>query len=153
MIHLYKLKQDWPNYILQCFLAILSIAIIVFVLGVERVVIISSLAATAFICFMMPKSHSAQTLRVIGGYIIALICGAGFQFLDFPPIAEFPAAIGIVMLLMAILDFEHPPAAGVVIAVAINNEVNLPAAAAIMLSVIVITQLRYYLRHWLKDLV
>ncbi len=152
MIHLYKLKQDWPNYTLQCSLAVLAIAIIVFVLGVEKVVIISSLAATAFICFMTPKSHFAQTLRVLGGYIVALVCGAAFHLVDFPPIVEYPAVVGIVMFLMVILDFEHPPAAGAAIAVTIN-EVNFPAAAAIMLAVIVITQLRYHLRHWLKDLV
>ncbi|HEG42438.1 MAG TPA: HPP family protein [Phycisphaerales bacterium] len=152
MIHLYKLKQDWTHYTFQCFLAVLSIGIIVFVLGVEKVVIISSLAATAFICFMTPKSHFAQTLRVLGAYIVALICGAVFQFIHLPAIAEYPAVVGIVMFLMVVLDFEHPPAAGVAIAVTIN-EVDYVAVAAIMLSIIVITQLRYYLRHWLKDLV
>lgn len=152
MIHLYKLKQDWTHYTFQCFLAVLSIGIIVFVLGVEKVVIISSLAATAFICFMTPKSHFAQTRRLIGSYIVALICGAAFRLVPLPPSLGYPAVVGIVMFLMVILDFEHPPAAGVAIAVTIK-EVNLAAVAAIMLSVIVITQLRYYLRHWLKDLI
>ena len=152
MLHLYKLKEDWPNYILQCSLAVLAIGIIVFVLGTEKVVIISSLAATTFICFMMPKSHSAQTSRVLGSYIVALICGAAFHCVHLPPIAEYPAVVGIVMFLMVILDFEHPPAAGATIAVTIN-EVNLAAAAAIIIAAIIITQLRYYLRHWLKDLV
>ena len=152
MIHLYKLKQDWTHYIFQCFLAVLSIGIIVFVIGNEKVVIISSLAATAFICFMMPKTHSAQTRRVIGGYIVALICGAAFRLIALPPVIGYPAVVGIVMFLMVILDFEHPPAAGVAISVTIN-EVNLAAVAAIMISIIVISQLRYYLRHWIKDLI
>ncbi len=152
MIHLYKLKQDWTHYTFQCFLAVLAIGIIVLVLGVEKVVIISSLAATAFICFIIPKTHSAQSRCVIGSYIVALICGAVFRMIALPPSIGYPAVVGIVMFLMVILDFGHPPAAGVAIAVTIN-EINIVAVAAIMLSVIVITQLRYYLRHWLKDLV
>lgn len=117
-----------------------------------KYVVIASMGATAFICFAMPKAVSAQTRQVIGGHLIGLFCGAMFTLVHLPGIAEIPLVAAVTIFLMVALDMEHPPAVGTALAVTIN-EVDWSVALAIMVGVIVITQVRYYLRHWLKDLV
>ena len=147
-----KFKRLWKHYIFQSLLAGLAMFIIVLVFGREKVVIIASIGATAFICFAMPSGVSAQTGHVIGGHLVGLVCGAIFAFTVLPYYVEFPLAVTLAIFLMVALDVEHPPAAGTALAVAIN-EVTLPDAGTIVISVIVLTQCRYYMRNILKDLV
>jgi CBS-domain-containing membrane protein len=147
-----KFKRLWKHYIFQSLLAGLAIFVIILTVGENKVVIIASMAATAFICFATPKSVSAQTRNVIGGHLVGLVCGALFTFTPLPYYAEFPLAVGLVIFLMVALDVEHPPAAGTALAVTVN-EVTLTAAAIIVISAIVLTQCRYYMRNLLKDLV
>ncbi len=146
-----KFKRLWKHYIFQSFLAGLAMFIIVLVFGREKVVIIASMGATAFICFTMPSGVSAQTGHVIGGHLVGLVCGAIFTFTVLPYYVEFPLAVTLAIFLMAALDVEHPPAAGTALAVTIN-EVTLAGAVAVVISVIVLTQCRYYMRNILKDL-
>jgi CBS-domain-containing membrane protein len=115
-------------------------------------VIISAMGATAFIVFAMPKAVSAQTKNVIGGHLVGLAAGTIFYYTALPYFFEYPLAVGIAVFIMVALDVEHPPAAGTALAVVIN-EVSLDAFVTIMISALVISQCRYYLRHYLKDLV
>jgi CBS-domain-containing membrane protein len=100
----------------------------------------------------MPKADSAQTRNVIGGHLVGLACGAIFYFTTLPYFIEYPLAVGLAVFIMVALDVEHPPAAGTALAVVIN-EVSLDAFATIMLSAIILSQCRYYLRNFLRDLV
>jgi CBS-domain-containing membrane protein len=147
-----KFKKLWKYYLFQSFLAGVAIFIVVLTLGRDRVVVIASMGATAFICFAMPKSVSARTRNAVGGHLVGLICGTIFTFTVLPYYVEFPLAVGLAIFLMVALDVEHPPAAGTALAVTIN-EVTLATAVAIVISVIVLTQCRYYMRNLLKDLV
>ena len=146
-----KFKKLWPYYIFQSLLAMVVIFIIVLVFQ-DSFVIISSMGATAFICFALPKNVSAQTRHVIGGHLVGLCCGAIFMLVEFPDCVEIPMAVGLAIFFMVALDVEHPPAAGTALAVAINHVVTLPSAVAIMLSALLITQCRYMMRKFLKDL-
>ena len=145
-----KFKKLWPYYIFQSLLASVVIFIIVLVFE-DSFVIISSMGATAFICFALPKNVSAQTRHVIGGHLVGLCCGAIFMLTGFPDCVEIPMAVGLAIFFMVALDVEHPPAAGTALAVAIS-QVTLPSAIAIMLSALLITQCRYVMRKFLKDL-
>jgi len=147
-----KFKRLWKYYLLQSLLAAFALFILVLVLGKERIVVISAMGATAFIVFAMPTSVSAQTRNVIGGHLVGLACGAVFYFTSLPYFLEYPLAVGIAIFLMVTLDVEHPPAAGTALAVVIN-EVSLNAFIVIMVSAVVLSQCRYYLRRYLKDLV
>ncbi|HIJ70952.1 MAG TPA: HPP family protein [Planctomycetes bacterium] len=147
-----KFKRLWKHYIFQSLLASLSILVLVLTVGENKVVIIASMAATAFICFAMPTSVSAQTKNVIGGHIAGLVCGALLTLTALPYYAEFPLAVGLTILLMVALDFEHAPAAGTALAVTIN-EVTLTVAVIVIISAILLTQCRYYARNILKDLI
>jgi len=147
-----KFKKLWKYYILQSLLATAVLFILVLVLGRYKLVTISAMGATAFIVFTMPKAVSAKTKNVIGGHLVGLASGAIFYFTTLPYFLEYPLAVGLAILLMVTLDVEHPPAAGTALAVVIN-EVSLDAFIIIMLSAVILSQCRYYLRGYLKDLV
>ncbi len=147
-----KFKRLWKNYIFQSFLAALAIFVFVLTIGEDKVVVTASMAATAFICFAMPSSVSAQTRNVIGGHLVGLVCGALFTFTLLPYYAEFALAVGLAIFLMVALDVEHAPAAGTALAVTIN-EVTLTTAAVVLIGAVVLTQCRYYMKHILKDLI
>jgi CBS-domain-containing membrane protein len=147
-----KFKKLWKYYILQSSLAALVLFILLLILDKEKVVVISSMGATSFIVFAMPKAVSAQTRHVIGGHLVGLACGTIFYYTPLPYLLEYPLAVGIAICVMVALDVEHPPAAGTALAVVIN-EVSPQVFVTIMVSALVLTQCRYYLRHYLKDLV
>lgn len=147
-----KFKKLWKYYVLQSLLAAAALAVLVLILGKEKMVIISAMGATSFIVFAMPKAASAQTRNVIGGHLVGLICGAIFYLTALPYFVEYPLAVAIAIFLMVALDVEHPPAAGTALAVVIN-EVSRDAFITIMVSTLVLSQCRYYLRNYLKDLV
>ena len=147
-----KFKKLWKYYILQSSLAACVLLILVLILGKDKMVVISAMGATSFIVFAMPKSVSAQTRHVIGGHLVGLACGTIFYFTPLPYLVEYPLAVGIAICIMVALDVEHPPAAGTALAVVIN-EVSPNVFVTIMVSALVLSQCRYYLRHYLKDLV
>lgn len=147
-----KLKKLWKYYLLQTLLATTVLFVLILILGRDRVVLISTMGATTFILFAMPTTISAKTKNVIGGHLVGLASGTIFYFTTLPCFFEYALAVGIAILLMVTLDVEHPPAAGTALAVVIN-EVSLDAFIAIMLSAVILSQCRYYLRHYLKDLV
>ena len=144
-------KKNWYHFVIQTIMAMIAIFLIAWLLGPDKVVIISSMGATAFICFAIPKAQTAQTLNVLGGHIVGLICGALLTMVHLHPPLKFSLAVGLAIFLMVILNVEHPPAAGTALAVTIH-EVDLNVAVAIMISALVITQLRYYMRKWLENL-
>ncbi len=149
-----KFKKLWPYYILQTLLATFALLVLVFVFGKDRIVLISSMGATAFIVFAMPTTISAQTKNVVGGHLTALIIGALFHMINMPYYVEFPLAVGITIFLMVSLDVEHPPAGGTVLAVVVNEVSPYPLIFAYTaISAILLTQCRYFLRNHLKDLI
>ena len=147
-----KFNNLWKYYILQSLLATVVLFILVLVLGRYKLVVISAMGATTFIVFAMPKTVSAKTKNIIGGHLVGLASGGIFYLTALPFFVEYPLAVGFAILLMVILGVEHPPAAGTALAVVIN-EVSLSAFITIMLSAVILSQCRYYLRDYLKNLV
>jgi CBS-domain-containing membrane protein len=147
-----KFKKLWKHYFLQSVLAVAVLSILVPILGREKMVLISSMGATTFIVFATPNTISAKTRNVVGGHLVGLASGAIFYFAPLSYFLEYPLAVGIAIFFMVALDVEHPPAAGTALAVVIN-EVSCNAFVTVMVSALVLSQCRYYLRHYLKDLV
>ena len=147
-----KFKKLWMYYIIQSLLAAATLFIIILILGRQRMVVASAIGATAFIVFAMPKSISAQTRHVIGGHMVGLAAGGVFLAIPLPFSIECALAVALAIFLMVALDVEHPPAAGTALGVVIN-EVSRDAFVAILASALILSQCRYYLRHYLKDLV
>jgi CBS-domain-containing membrane protein len=148
----HKFRHLWKYYIWQSALAGFALFIIAIFLGKEKVVVISAMGATAFIVFAMPTAASAQTRNVIGGHLVGLAVGTVFYFTNMAFYIEFPLVITIAIFIMVAFDFEHPPAAGTALAVLIN-EVSWDVFVTIMISAVVLSQCRYYLRHYLKNLI
>ena len=147
-----KFKKLWKYYIWQSFLAALALFIIVLVLNEDKMVVISSMGATAFIVFAMPNAVSAHSRNVIGGHLVCLILGMIFFFVEIPYFFKFPLVVGIAIFIMAALDVEHPPAVGTALAVLIN-EVSTDVLFIIIAAAVILSLCHYYLRHHLKDLV
>jgi CBS-domain-containing membrane protein len=148
-----KFKKLWIYYILQSLLAALALFVLVLVLGKDKMVVTSAMGATGFLVFAMPKAVSAQTRNVIGGHLVGLVCGTIFYFTALPYYIEYPCVVGIAIFLMVALDVEHSPAAGTALAVVINELSPIDAFVIIMISALVLSQCRYFLRNYLKDLV
>jgi CBS-domain-containing membrane protein len=147
-----KFQKLWRYYIWQSLLAAFALFVIVLVLDKDKMVVISAMGATAFVVFAMPTAVSAQTKNVIGGHLVGLVSGTIFYFIPFPYFIEYPMVVGIAIFVMVALDVEHPPAAGTALAVVIN-EVSLDVSITIMAAAIILSQCRYYLRNYLKDLI
>ena len=138
---------------MQSLLAALALFILVLVLGKDKMVVTSAMGATSFIAFAMPKAVSAKTRNILGGHLVGLASGAIFYFTNLPYYVEYPCAVGIAIFFMVALDVEHPPAAGTALAVVINELSPIDAFVIIMIGSLILSQCRYYLRHYLKDLV
>ena len=148
-----KFKKLWIYYFLQGLFAAIALFILVLILGREKMVIISAMGATAFIVFAMPTAVSAQTRNVIGGHLVGLASGMIFYFTTIPYYFEYPLAVGIAFFFMVALDVEHPPAAGTALSVVTNEVSSLDTFVTVMAGAVVLSQCRYFLRHYLKDLV
>jgi hypothetical protein len=113
-----KFRELWKYYILQSSLATAVLFVVMLLLGKDRMVVISSMGATAFIVF---KTVSAQTRNVVGGHLVGLASGTIFYFTALPYLLEYALAVGIAIFFMTALDVEHPPAAGTALAVVIEE--------------------------------
>ena len=85
-------------------------------------VIIASIASTAFVIFTAPRSKAAQWKTVLGGHGTALLVG-GISTLLTPDTALTSAmlaaaAVVICVVLMHALEFKHAPAAGTALGIA-----------------------------------
>jgi CBS-domain-containing membrane protein len=148
-----KFKKLWKYYILQSSLAGIALFILVLLLDQSKMVLISAMGATSFLVFAMPTAVSAQTRNVIGGHLVGLATGMIFYVTDLPYLVEYPVVVGIAIFIMVVLDVEHPPAAGTALAVVINEVSSLDVFVTIMVGAVILSQCRYYLRGYLKDLV
>ena len=120
---------------------------------------VTSLGASAFIAFSFPSANSSRPRLLIGGYIVGVIIGilcAGLTTLldGIPPFpAYIPAcalAVFVSMLLMTVLNFEHPPAAALAVAITIDSRPVAKGVAGlicIILLCVVKELLKKYLRH------
>ena len=147
---------QWKAYIVQSSYAALSVFIITLIPS-ENTVVIASIAATAFIVFTLPNNISAEPKRIIGGHFLGFFIGSCFAVFPFMHILLFKAiwfalSIGFTILLMVVLDFEHPPAAGTALGMTLVGYSS-SAAIAIIISVFLLTIVAYLTKPYLEDLV
>ena len=151
-----KFPGLWKNYIYQSFLATAVVFIVLILLTMENAVVIASIGATAFIVFTMPKNLAARPRRVIGGHFIGLFSGSLCYLIPhdstLATVLVLSLAVGIVILFMVALDFEHPPAGGTALGVALTG-FSPDILIAILTSVVVLSLAHHFLRRFLRDLV
>jgi len=151
-----KVPSYWKDYILQSSYAAITVFFITLVLS-KNPVIIASIGATAFIIFALPNNIAAEPKRIIGGHFLGFFIGSCFAIFPFIDILFFKAvwyalSIGITILFMVILDFEHPPAAGTALGMTLVGYSS-SAAMAIFVSVVLLAFIGYIIKPFLKDLV
>ncbi len=151
-----ELRLFWKNYIIQSFLASITMFILLLLLSMEHIVVISSIGSTAFIVFAMPKSATARPRKVIGGHLTGLfsgsLCSSILHPIHFPPILTYSLAVGLSILLMIITDTEHPPASGTALGIAITG-FSFSIACSIIVSVLILSGIHKILEPFLEDLV
>jgi CBS-domain-containing membrane protein len=146
----------WKNYVFQSAAATLATMIILFILTMENVVVVASIAASIFIVFAMPKGISARKRAVLGGHTLGLIFGSLLALVphhnDFISIVIYSLAVGFTMLFMVIFDMEHPPACGTALGVAITG-FSWNIGIAVISSIVVLAIIQRVFKPYLKDLV
>ena len=151
-----QFPAHWKQYLIQSGYAALAVFIITIILS-SNPVVIASIGATAFIVFAMPENVAAQPKRIIGGHLLGFFigsCFAVFPFMDilFFKAVWFAASVGVTILLMVILDFEHPPAAGTALGMTLVGYSS-SSATAIIASVFILAFIGYIAKPFLQNLV
>ncbi len=149
-----KIIFYWKNMVLQIFLAFLTIYIVLLFLSIEHAVVISSIAATAFIVFMMPKSITARPKNVIGGHLMGLFSGllsSGLSLVCSDDVLIYSFAVALSIFLMILTDTEHPPASGTALGVSIKG-VSINVILAIIISSMILSFFHQVFKNFLIDI-
>ncbi|HEY68519.1 MAG TPA: HPP family protein [Thermoflexia bacterium] len=148
-------QPSWKNYLFQSLLATLTVLIVLLFLSIEQAVIISSIGATAFIVFAMPRSITARPRGVIGGHLVGLLSGSLCALIPQPSLIHsiivYSLAVGLATFVMVVIDTEHPPAAGTALGVAIKG-FSPKVALAVVTSAVILSLVHHLFRPRLKDL-
>ena len=160
-----KVRKYYLHYILQCFLAGITIAIILLSLNLfTQEAIIAALGSSVFIVFAMPKNVTARARNLIGGHTIGVICGVlcswllslrfnGQTLVDDKFFFIFFIALGITLsiFVMCLTNTEHPPASGTAMGLIIHKFV-FGDIVFILAGVVLLALIKYLLRNMLRDL-
>jgi len=151
-----QFPTHWKQYLIQSSYAAITVFFITIILS-NNPVVIASIGATAFIVFAMPNNVAAEPKRIIGGHLVGFFvgsCFAVFPFMDilFFKAVWFSASVGITILLMVVLDFEHPPAAGTALGMALVGYSS-SSASAILISVVILALIGFFAKPFLRNLV
>jgi len=123
---------------------------------------VTGIASSAFIIFISPHSRMSSPRRVLGGHLIAIVAGliigaivhdwAGEPYAS-SLVTDVAAAVGvgIVMLVMAATDTEHPPAAGTVLGLTLAPN-PLSNGLLVVAAALALTSARTIFSRWLIDL-
>jgi CBS-domain-containing membrane protein len=151
-----EFKQLWHHYVIQSIFAALCVFVVLWVLSGEQLVITTSIGASSFIVFAMPKAVTAQPRGIIGGYLIGLAVGALSWLVPheafLSTIVVYSAVVGASMFLMVVTDTEHPPACGIALGVAISGWSG-TVTLTIVVSASILAIAHVVLARYLKDLV
>lgn len=153
--------------------AVLALAIVLTLMSLDSqsqvlwAVGAGSLASSIFIIFTIPESIAAQPRRILGGYAVALIVGliAHYALLKIFGLLEthfvlgntkffwVSAAVvmGLVMVLMVLMNFQHPPAAGVALVLMLDIQ-EYYTVAVIILTVCSLALIKFWLKNYLINL-
>ena len=160
-----KFRRQPGKYLLQSSLATLSIILLVaFRQFVETPALLASLGASCFIAFTMPHMRISSPRHLVGGYLCGAMAGGLCQTLLHSAWMETTGigfalastvlagvAVGVSILLMVILDFEHAPAAGIALGLVLEKPV--PANILYMVgAIIILATLKTLFRRWMIDL-
>lgn len=84
--------------------------------------LVAGFASSCVLAFMLPGAPLAHPINVMGGHLVAGVCGLTVRFLL--PAGWFSAILAVLlsMLVMALLGVLHPPAGGNPLAIVLAQE-------------------------------
>jgi len=127
-----KFRHRYEQCFLRAFLAFLAMAIILlFVESPSSAAIAAGLGSSVVGIFINPNGATARLRAMVGGHTMALLLGSVFSFILFAGSIEtftvdhsqfhaliMALSVGLLFLVMAITDTDHPPAGGIAIGMA-----------------------------------
>ena len=154
------------RYLTQAGLAALGmLAILVFVDSLSDAALAAGLGSSVVIVFIHPSSHAAQARSLIGGHGLAILVGSALSLVLFAaPVAEFledvslvrdlslAISVGVLILVMAVTDTEHPPAAGTVLGFSTRSW-DPSTTVIIIAAVLMLALIKHLLSPYLRDLI
>lgn len=151
-----KFSKHWKQYLFQSSYAAATVFLLTIILS-DNPVVVASVGATAFIIFAMPNNISAQPKRIIGGHLVGFFIGCCFAVFPFMHIILFKAlwfscSVGLTILIMVVMDFEHPPAAGTALGMTLVGY-TASSSSAILISVFILAAIGYIAKPFIRDLV
>jgi CBS-domain-containing membrane protein len=165
-MNLYQIhgKKRILQHIYQCFLGMITFTVILFLLDINNhAAILSTLGATTFIVFTLPRSYSSDLRRLLGGYGVGLLAGLfghylilflyskGIDVNETQHLLIGGFIVGFSLFFMTLLDAEHPPAAGLSIGL-IFNPWKWSTIIVVIFSVLILALIKTLLKNWLVDL-
>lgn len=160
-----KLRRRYRRYFFQAALATVAIsAILLFVDSLSTAAIAAGMGSSVVGIFIEPSATTSRVRAVVGGHTMALLLGSVFSFILFAGgIETFVAdhsyfhammmalSVGILILVMAVTDTEHPPAAGIVIGMS-SREWAPEVFGAILAAAFLLGATKLLLKRHLRDL-
>ena len=155
------------DYLWQSGLAVITIlGVLLLMDSVADAALAAGLGSSAVIVFVHPTSRSASLRNLIGGHVLGLLVGTLASFLLFqsgwlPVAAELShwaadiiaaGVLGVVIVLMAATDTEHPPAAATALGFALQS-LALQLTILFVGAVLVLAVAKLVLRNRLRDLI
>ena len=127
-----KFRHRYEQCFLRAFLAFVAMAIILlFVESPSSAAIAAGLGSSVVGIFINPNGATARLRAMVGGDTMALLLGSVFSFILFAGSIEtftvdhsqfhaliMALSVGLLFLVMAITDTDHPPAGGIAIGMA-----------------------------------
>lgn len=160
-----KFRKYPLAYLVQPVMAGLVIMVLMlFQHRLDSSALVAALGASAFTVFTIPHAKSAQSKVLVGGYICGVVAGVACRMLlaaEWLPqpggdlvimqIIIAGASVALAMLLMVVLDLEHPPAAAVALGLVVGpwQPWNV---AYVMAAITALSLIRHCLTRVLKDL-
>ena len=160
-----KFRRHYRQYIFQALLATVAMAVILlFVDSLSTAAIAAGLGSSVVGIFINPTGATARLRAVIGGHTMGLLIGSAFSFVLFTGGAEsfftdntqyldlaMALSVGLLILVMAVTDTEHPPAAGIVIGMT-SREWTPEVFGAILGALALLGVIKLVFRRHLRDL-
>ncbi|MDA0734503.1 MAG: HPP family protein [Chloroflexi bacterium] len=161
-----RFRRYWHSYLVQAFLATVTmLTILIFVDSLADAALAAGLGSSIVILFVHPSASAAKARSVIGGHTLALLVGMACSLLLFDSSmgeifaqnrffsdSALAISVGLVILIMAVTNTEHPPAAATVLGMAIQP-ID-PLRTAVFISAIILLALIHYLfKFRLQDLI
>jgi CBS-domain-containing membrane protein len=157
-------RENLVRYGIQSGLATAFLLALLLIMDVlTQNVLIAALGASTFIAFVVPRSITADSRHLIGGYLMGIIAGAPVGWLAHQVhtnslaayvdvVAVFGAlATGLAMFLMVATKTEHPPAAALALGLVLN-EWDWFTLALVVGGVTVLALFKQFIRPYLTDL-